>query len=192
VIRRSAEAGKSGCYDASIKLPPDLDQHFVRRIGPTRRGRSDRRAQYPEHRLDLVLSYLGLVSLLWELGRQTEAAEPFRKDLELDPEDPVLNNDLAWFLATRPELRLRDAAQAVRLARKAVTAGPESANYRNMLGVALYRNGDDRAAIAELETSMSMHAGGNSLDWFFLAMAHGHPGDRKGADLIRPRRAVDG
>jgi hypothetical protein len=25
VIRRSAEAGKSGCHDASIKLPPDLD-----------------------------------------------------------------------------------------------------------------------------------------------------------------------
>jgi hypothetical protein len=73
-----------------------------------------------------------------------------------------------------------------------VTAGLESTNYRNTLGVALYRNGDDRAAITELETSMSMHAGGNSLDRFFLAMAHGHPGDHKGADLVRQRRAGDG
>jgi hypothetical protein len=117
----------------------------------------------------LVLSYLGLVSLLWELGRQTKAAEPFRESVELDPEDRALNDDLAWFLATSPEPRLRDAALAVRLARKAVTAGSESANFRNTLGVALYR-----------------------LDWCLLAMARGHPGDGTGADLVRPRRAMDG
>jgi hypothetical protein len=155
-------------------------------------GRSDRSAQNPEHRLDLVLNYLGLVSPLWELGRQIEAAEPFRKALERDPEDPALKNDLAWFRATSPEPRLRDAALAVRLARKTVTAGPKSATYWNTLGVALYCNGDDRAAITELATSMSMHAGGNRLDWFFVATAHGHPGDRKGTDRVRPRRAGDG
>jgi len=145
----------------------------------------------PQHRRKLVQSYLELVSLLWKLGRQAEAAEPYRKALELDPEDPVLNNNLAWFLATSPEPRLRDAALAVRLAKKAVTTQPRSADYRNTLGVAHYRNGDDSAAVAELETAMSLRAGGDSSDWFFLALAHWRLGDR---DKARTwfERAVQG
>jgi tetratricopeptide (TPR) repeat protein len=132
----------------------------------------------PDHRRGLVQSYLELVRLLWELGRQSEAAEPYRKAFELAPEDPVVNNNLAWFLATSPEPRLRDAALAVRLAQKAVAAESQSANYWNTLGVAHYRNGDDRGAVAELETAMSLRAGGDSYDWFFLAMAHWRLGNR--------------
>jgi tetratricopeptide (TPR) repeat protein len=137
--------------------------------------------EFPEsayHRLELVKSYLRLVGLLCELGRRTEATEPYRKALELDSEHPAVNNELAWFLATSPEQPLRDATQAVRLAKKAVAALPESADYRNTLGVAHYRKGDDKAAVAELETAMRLRAGGNSWDWFFLAMAHGRLGDR--------------
>jgi tetratricopeptide (TPR) repeat protein/tRNA A-37 threonylcarbamoyl transferase component Bud32 len=132
----------------------------------------------PYHRRDLVRSYLQLVGLLWERGRQTEAAELYRKALAVDPEDSEVNNDLAWFLATSPEPRLRDAALAVRLATKAVKAQPKSADYWNTLGVAHYRNGDDKAAISELETAMSLGAGGTSMDWFFLAMANWRLGDR--------------
>jgi Flp pilus assembly protein TadD len=132
----------------------------------------------PQYRRGLVVSYLRLVSLLWDLGRQSEAAEPYRKALEVAPEDPVINNELAWFLATGPNPRLRDSALAVRLAHKAVTARPESADNRNTLGVAHYRHGDDKAAILELEKSMSLRAGGDSFDRFFLAMAHWRLGDR--------------
>jgi Tfp pilus assembly protein PilF len=94
------------------------------------------------------------------------------------PEDPAVNNELARFLATCAELGLRDAALALRLAKKAVTARPESAYYRTTLGLAHYRNGDDKAAVAELETAMNLQAGGSSFDWFFLAMAHWRLGDR--------------
>ena len=132
----------------------------------------------PRHRRNLVLSYLKLVSLLWELGRQSEAAEPYRKALELDPENHVINNDRAWFLATSPEPGLWDAALAVQLAKKAVKARPKTGSYRNTLGVALYRNGDYKAAVAELETAISLHEGGSSFDWFFLAMAHWRLGER--------------
>src|SRR5262249_46047140 len=138
-------------------------------------------AENAVHRRNLVLSYLELAHLLCGLGRQTEAAEPYRKALELEGDDPAVNNELAWFLATSPEPRLRDAARAVRLAKKVVTVQPESANYRNPLGVAYYRSGDDRAAVAALETAMSLQAGGNSFDWFFLAMAHWRLGDRNKA-----------
>jgi tetratricopeptide (TPR) repeat protein len=138
-------------------------------------------AEDPEHRRNLVVSYMELARLLCEVGRQTEAAEPYRKALELEEDDPAVNNDLAWFLATNSATCLRDVARAVRLAKKVVTARPESAIYRNTLGVAYYRNGDDRAAVAELETAMSMQAGGNSFDWFFLAMARWRLGDRSTA-----------
>jgi serine/threonine protein kinase/tetratricopeptide (TPR) repeat protein len=131
-----------------------------------------------EFRGCLVQSYRQLGNLLWELGRQSEAAELFRKAIDLDPENPALNNALAWILATSPEPRLRDAARAVRLAKKAVVARRRSGVYRNTLGVALYRTGDDRAAVAELGTAMSLRSGGDSFDWFFLAMAHWRLGDR--------------
>jgi tetratricopeptide (TPR) repeat protein len=143
----------------------------------------------PNYRRSLTHHYLELAVLLYELDRQTEAAEPYRKALELGEEGHVVNNMLAWFLATGPEPRLRDAARAVRLAKKAVAALPQSANYRNTLGVAHYRNGDDRAAVAELETAIRLRSGGGSYDWFFLAMAHWRLGER---DKARARfdRAV--
>ncbi len=143
-------------------------------------------ADFPEdarYRRKLVPSYLALASLLGEQGRQTEAVEPYRKALEVAPEDPAVSNDLAWFLATSPEPRFRDAPLAVRLAKKAVAARPQAANYRNTLGVAHYRNGEDRVAVAELETSMSLLAGGSSFDWFFLAMAHWRLGEREQARM---------
>jgi tetratricopeptide (TPR) repeat protein len=160
--RQEAEAIRRRVIHLYESLKPDLAENAV-------------------HRRNLVLSYLELASLLCELGRQTEAGEPYRKALELEQDDPAVNNELAWFMATSPQPHLRDAARAVRLAKKAVTAQPESANYRNTLGVAYYLNGDDRAAVAELETAMRMQAGGDSFDWFFLAMAHTRLGDRNQA-----------
>jgi tetratricopeptide (TPR) repeat protein len=132
----------------------------------------------PQYLRDLVYHYLQQVNLLCELDRQTEAAELYHKALEVDSGDAAVNNELAWFLATSPEPSLRDAALAVRLAKKAVAAQPEVWGYRNTLGAAHYRNGDDKAAVAELEASIDLHAGGDSFDWFFLAMAHWRQGDR--------------
>jgi tetratricopeptide (TPR) repeat protein len=138
------------------------------------------RADFSEnlhYRRNLVRGYLELVNLLCDLGRPTEADAPYRKALELESADHDVSNELAWFLATSSEPRLRDAALAVRLAQKAVAARRQSANYRNTLGVAHYRNGDDKQAIAELEESMRLSGGGDGFDWFFLAMAHWRLGD---------------
>jgi serine/threonine protein kinase/tetratricopeptide (TPR) repeat protein len=54
----------------------------------------------PQYRLALMRAYLELASLLWQLDQQSEAADLFRKALQLDPNDRAINNELARFLAT--------------------------------------------------------------------------------------------
>ena len=44
--------------------------------------------------------------------------------------------------------------------------------------MAHYRAGDWKAAIAALDKSMQLRKGGDSFDWFFLAMAHWQLGNK--------------
>jgi serine/threonine protein kinase/Tfp pilus assembly protein PilF len=87
------------------------------------------------------------------------------------------HNLMAWLFATDvdPNWR-RDPNQAVFLARKAVDLDPESGEIWNTLGVAYCRVENWKAAIAALEMSMSLRNGGDSYDWFFLAISHWHLG----------------
>jgi hypothetical protein len=54
-------------------------------------------------------------------------------------------------------------------------------------GAAHYRNGDHKAAIAALETARRLWTGDDSLDWFFLAMAHWRLGHRDRARMCFDR-----
>jgi tetratricopeptide (TPR) repeat protein len=141
-------------------------------------------------KIDLARALAGLADLLTASDRPKEADEIFRRVVRIyeqlragSPDVAAINNEVAWFLVATSELRLRDAALAVRLAQKAVSAQPKSSDFRNTLGVALYRNGDTHAAIAEIEHAMSLRSGGDSHDWFFLAMAHQRLGDREKAQM---------
>jgi tetratricopeptide (TPR) repeat protein len=114
-----------------------------------------------------------------------EAIAAFRKAVELDPKGANFYsglhqalNSLAWTLATDPVPARRDPGRAVRAAREAVQLNPQNGNYHNTLGTALYRAGDCKAAIATLDKSMELGEGGNSFDWFFLAMAHWQLGEK--------------
>src|SRR5262249_9129641 len=89
---------------------------------------------------------------------------------------PKVYNNLAWLLATCPEARFRDPKRAVELARKAVELAPTDLNLQNTLGVAYYRLGDPKAALAALNKSVTK--GGTAHDWLFLAMVHRSLGDR--------------
>ena len=57
-------------------------------------------------------------------------------------------------------------------------AAPKEGTFWNTLGVAHFRTGDWNAAIAALTRSMDLRTGGDSNDWFFLAMAHWQKGDK--------------
>ena len=70
---------------------------------------------------------------------------------------------------------------ALNLAKKAVELAPKEGTFQNTLGVAHYRAGDWKAAITALEKSMELRKGGDSFDWFFLAMSHEQLGDKEKA-----------
>jgi tetratricopeptide (TPR) repeat protein len=82
------------------------------------------------------------------------------------------HNNLAWRFVTGPDVRFHDPAQALRLANWAVERAPGQATYWNTLGVAEYRMGHWKAAVAALKKSIELRKEGDSFDWFFLAMAH--------------------
>ena len=81
-------------------------------------------------------------------------------------------NNLAWLLATCPDAKVRDGGRAVELAKKAVERAPEQGAYHSTLGAAHYRAAAWNEAVAALEKSAGLRNGGDSFDWFFLAMAH--------------------
>jgi serine/threonine protein kinase/tetratricopeptide (TPR) repeat protein len=117
-------------------------------------------------------AHQGLAGALGHKGRHREAMAEIREAVRISRNDPQMLNYLAWLLATCPDTSLRDASEAVRLARQAVELAPKESNYWNTLGVAHYRAGDWPAARTALEKSMELRKGGDPFDWLFLAMAH--------------------
>jgi serine/threonine protein kinase/Flp pilus assembly protein TadD len=137
--------------------------------------------EYPDdmhRRYELVRTRTGQGALQEKLGKYHEAAKYYREAVQLHPDSATANNSLAWFLTTCPELSFRDAREAVRLAKKAVAADPQSRDCWNTLGVAHYRDGDYKAAVGTLEKAVTLRSGNEGYDWFFLAMARWKLGDR--------------
>jgi serine/threonine-protein kinase len=127
----------------------------------------------------LAHSNLGM-ALLAKRDHKGAIAE-FRLALELDEKNPHALNNLAWILATCANPRLRDPRRAIDLAKRAVALLPENRGNWNTLGVAYYRHGNWEWAVEALEKSMALSKGGDSNDWFFLAMAAWQMGHREEA-----------
>jgi tetratricopeptide (TPR) repeat protein len=119
---------------------------------------------------------LGLV--LERQGRDAEAEAAFREAIRLQPDYAEGHNCLAWLLATCADPKRRNPQEAVALAERAVQVAPQDGNSWNTLGAARYRAEDYSGAIAALKKAMALRQGGDSLDWFFLAMASWQLGDK--------------
>jgi tetratricopeptide (TPR) repeat protein len=86
--------------------------------------------------------------------------------------EPGIQNEIAWNLATDPDPSWRNAKLAVDLAERAIAARPGDGMIWNTVGAARYRNGQWKDAIVAFDKSMELRQGGDSNDWFFLAMCH--------------------
>src|SRR5262249_17776878 len=94
------------------------------------------------------------------------------------------HRDLAWFLATCPDPKRRDAVRAVAHGRRAVELAPQGGDCWRALGAALCRAGEWSAAADALEKAAALRAGGTSL---LLALARAHLGEGDQARALYDR-----
>ncbi len=100
-------------------------------------------------------------------------------------------NNLAWAYLTAPE-PLRDPAQGLAMAEKAVRLDSGNAAYRNTLGVAYYRAGRYREAIDLLRSNIEAEEDRSLVfDLCFLAMSYQQLGETPRAGIPQPRPAMD-
>jgi tetratricopeptide (TPR) repeat protein len=130
-------------------------------------------------RLASVCDEMG--SMLVKLEHRRDAEPLFREALTIDTSNPALYEHLARLLASRPNRKPHDPARAVELARKAVALAPRAREGWHILGVALYRARDWKAATEALETSLTLPGGSDASDWLFLAMSRWRMGEQAGA-----------
>jgi serine/threonine protein kinase/Flp pilus assembly protein TadD len=110
------------------------------------------------------MAYYGLGRNLRKQGKLTEAVEACRKAIQLKPDFVAPHMELAGALWDQGK-----QAESRAVERKLILI---KADQYNHLGVARYRAGNFTEALAALETAMTRRSGGNSFDWFFVAMAH--------------------
>jgi serine/threonine protein kinase/WD40 repeat protein/Tfp pilus assembly protein PilF len=114
-------------------------------------------------------------------GKYAEAVAALRKATKTYAQSAMSHNNLAWLLASGPPA-VRDAREAVGEARQAVKLAPQTADYHNTLGVALYRTGQYAEALPVLEKSLALRNGeSDAFDLFFLAMCQARLGNRSKA-----------
>jgi non-specific serine/threonine protein kinase/serine/threonine-protein kinase len=122
-------------------------------------------------------AYAALVRVCARLSRLDKARQVLGEAARRSAGDPAALNHIAWILATTREIEMRDPAQAVALARKAVELRPESSENQNTLGIAYYRAGEWAAAIEALKKAEALAPDNHlAFNGFFLAMAHGRLG----------------
>jgi WD40 repeat protein len=100
-----------------------------------------------------------------------------RRRVDANPDDAEAANSLAWWYLKAPE-SLRDVEAALPLAEKAVRLKPGDAMYRNTLGLAYYRAGRYREAVATLQPNLdTQEKWALAFDLYFLAMSHHRLGE---------------
>jgi serine/threonine protein kinase/Flp pilus assembly protein TadD len=142
----------------------------------------------PDHRRELAQMLNDLGNMLNAAGQDAEAEKAYGRALDLGeklvndfPGNAWDRRDLAWFLANCPARQFRDPDRAVSLAKEAVELAPKGGDCWRTLGAAQYRAGDWNSAIAALKRATENRSGGDSAEWFFLAMAYWRLGDKQQA-----------
>ncbi len=124
----------------------------------------------PDHRSRLAYGRGVLISLLSSLGRDEEIETEVEALLKGKPSAEGLNN-FAWAIVSRSGASVHSARLASEMAKKAVELNPQAGHMWNTLGIAQYRAGNWKDAIAALDQSRELRKGGDGFNWFFLAMA---------------------
>jgi Flp pilus assembly protein TadD len=105
-----------------------------------------------------------LGSALLMLGRSDEARGYFRKAIALNPNYGLALTQLAWMLATSPNDRIRQPAEALQLAERAAElAQPPSARTLDVLAAALAAAGHYDRAVTTANAALALAGGDDQL-----------------------------
>jgi serine/threonine protein kinase/tetratricopeptide (TPR) repeat protein len=89
-------------------------------------------------------------------GRFEDAQRDFEEGVSRDQSNVLALRRLAWFLATCPDEKYRDAARAVTLAEQAASFNPHNGVFWYTLGVAQYRAGKYDEALKACRRALDM------------------------------------
>jgi tetratricopeptide (TPR) repeat protein len=113
-----------------------------------------------------------------------EAIAAYKEAIRLQPDFAIAYEFLADLLANGADPKLRDAAEAVKLTRKAVEVAPRDWRSWQALAWVLYRTGAWNDSIEAFHKSMGLQEdpkGGDPGQWFGLAVAHWQLGNKEEA-----------
>jgi tetratricopeptide (TPR) repeat protein len=134
--------------------------------------------QNPQYRAALWAQYQLLLELLVFSKKSDQIQLVLQQAREKCKDLPLILNNFAWLMVIQPKPPVGDAKQGLDFAKLAVAKAPENGELWNTLGVAHYRVGNWSDAVNALNQSRTLRRGGDSYDFFFLAMAHWHSGDK--------------
>ena len=103
--------------------------------------------------------------------RQTKIAEKLIQITKTST-DIVTLNDVAWYFATHPtnDGFYLETTGAVELARKTCDLDPEEGNWKNTLGIALFRDGQWKESIKVLKQSNEQGMD-HPYNWLYISMS---------------------
>jgi Flp pilus assembly protein TadD len=113
-----------------------------------------------------VVARFNLALVLERLGRAREAVDQYREVVSLDPRMAAALNNLAWILASNPDPKVRNGAEAVQFAEQACRlAGYRDARLITTLAVAYAEAGrfQDAAGTAAKAEALAQQAGSAQL-----------------------------
>jgi len=110
-------------YSTALELKPD-DATIREALAPilVKKGETDKALASLYEALKIqptAGAHAQIAAIRAGQGEFADAAAHYRAALRLQPEAPEILNDLAWLLATCPDTRIRDGAQAVGFAERA-------------------------------------------------------------------------
>jgi len=107
-----------------------------------------------------TLELLGM--LMQDAGRNEEAARLNRRILELDPNNVIALNNLAWMLCDKPSPSAEAINEALTLANRGLSVRPDYMDLLDTRGVVHYKGGDMVRAEADLVKCLSLFPPGSA------------------------------
>jgi tetratricopeptide (TPR) repeat protein len=161
--RRVQEAAQH--YQRALELKPDLPQaHSNLGLALIQQGRVDEAIAHYQQALQLAPNYfeahcnLGLA--LQQEGKDQAAVQHWREALRLQPKQVLILRQIAWMLATSRDTSVRNGAEAIGLADRAIQlAGVRTPPLLDVLAAAYAEAGRFTDAVQTAQEALQMVSG---------------------------------